>query len=609
MSSIDRKPHRIKPERSMEMPRHLLFFDAETSMTTLPGGDVEHRLKLAWACYWRRGDEDRKDQELWHEFRDHVSFWDFVFGHVPVKGRLWCIARNINFDFTVLDGFRYLEKAGYHVKFFYAKGSVTIISVTKQGSSLVFLDSMNWFVESLEKTGRRIGIPKMHVDFDTCSISELSSYCKNDVRIELENFRIFIRFLLDNNISRLCMTQGSTAMAAYLNHHYKHDIWIHNNREAIDLERAAYFGGRVEAFHIGKLTAGPYYVVDVNSLYPFVMRKYDYPCRYLYKDVAPTIPQMRDLIRTHAVVANVVVQTTIPIFPVKGTRTIFPVGTYSTSLCTPEIDCALRKGFIKHIGNVVVYEKAALFRSYVDTMYALRLRYKQEHNDAYIELCKKLMNTLYGKFGQKAERWVKIADAPDESDRVDILVDHDTGQRSTLRYLMGEVFELCGCGEAFDSFPAIAAHVTAYGRMWLWHLMEIVGKGHYFYCDTDSLMVDSLGYRRLKDEMNETELGKLKLVETTQTLDIRGAKDYKTDMKSAIKGISKAAKEVQDGVFVQDQWPSISGRLRRGDKGVYRVKKVTKHLRRDYQKGTVLSTGSVLPLVLDLDGRIKQRGK
>ncbi|GAF82464.1 unnamed protein product, partial [marine sediment metagenome] len=63
---------------------------------------------------------------------------------------------------------------------------------------------MNWFTESLAKTGERIGIPKMDIDFDTCTDEELSVYCRNDVLIEFENFKVFIAFLEDNMIGRLC---------------------------------------------------------------------------------------------------------------------------------------------------------------------------------------------------------------------------------------------------------------------------------------------------------------------------------------------------------------------------------------------------------------------
>lgn len=564
-------------------------------------GDVEHSLKLGWSCYWRRGEAKRGDSEDWRDFKTCEEFWQFLFACTGKRVKLWCIARNLSFDFTILHGWKYLREAGYTLKFFHSKGATSIIAVTKESSSIVFLDSMNWFVESLDKTGKRIGIPKMKVDFDTVSDSKLSVYCRNDVLIEKENFALFIRFLTDNRISRLCYTQGSTAMAAYLARHYKTTIWIHNNREAIDLERAAYKGGRVEAFHIGKPDGGPFTVVDVNSLYPYVMRQYDYPCKYMAQVHYPTLSQFSDYLRQYAVVAEVVIQTPLSVYPIRTERTMFPTGHFRACLCTPELQYAENHGHIETIVHAVLYNKADLFRSYVDGMYAMRLQFKSDGNEAYVELCKKLMNTLYGKFGQKAEDWEKVAEDPDEPDHYEYLIEADKPGKTTLRWIMGECFECVGKGESFDSFPAIAAHVTAYGRMHLWNLMCKAGKGNYFYCDTDSLIVNSKGLKRLQYEMSETELGKLKVVETTNKLHVYGLKDYETDSKTVTKGIRKNAEKITDDTFAQDKWPSIQGMLRSNSGDSYIVERQVKHLSRTYTKGEVLPDGSVVPMVLTLD--------
>ena len=63
MGTIWRPCHEIKGERSMAMPRNLLFFDTETRMTTLPDGATEHRLRLGWACHWRRSYGRHVDRE------------------------------------------------------------------------------------------------------------------------------------------------------------------------------------------------------------------------------------------------------------------------------------------------------------------------------------------------------------------------------------------------------------------------------------------------------------------------------------------------------------------------------------------------------------------
>jgi hypothetical protein len=601
MGSIWRPCHRIKGERSLAMPRHLLFFDTETRMSTKDDGSTEHRLKLGWACYWQRAYGRHAEQEQWYDFKTCESFWEFVFSHAHDKVKLWCIARNINFDFTVLHGWDYLKANGYKLKFFYCSGVTVIISVYKEGSSIILLDSMNWFVESLEKTGLRIGIPKMKVDFDTVSDSDLSVYCNNDVRIELENFRIYIRFLEENKVARLCYTRGSTAMAAYLYSHYKTDIWIHNNAEAIRLEREAYKGGRVECFRLGEFTTGPYTVVDVNSLYPFVMEKYAYPCKYIRQERYPTLVEFRRYLDEYSVCAKVVVDTPLPVYAVRGKRTFFPIGNYTAALCTPELDFAERQGHIVKVMDCVLYERADLFRSYVDHFYAMRLRFKKEGLDEYVEMCKKFLNSLYGKFGQKAEEWTKIGECPDEPDRYETLIYADKPGAHSIRYLMGQCFELTRYDESYDSFPAIAAHVTAYGRLILWGLMSLAGEGNYFYCDTDSLIVNAKGLHNLKREMSDTVLGKLKVVETMNRMAIYGLKDYETGQKIVTKGIRSNAEKLSEGVYRQDKWPSIQGMLRKGKSDVYTVEKTLKHLTRNYEKGIVHPDGTVTPFVLTLD--------
>ncbi len=599
MSSIDRKPHCLKPEKTLAIPRHLIFFDTETKQEVLDNGSIEQRLKLGWACYYRRAYGRNLEQYEWYYFNSSIGFWRFVFQHARPKRKLWVLARNLVFDFTVAEGWKNLRGSGYKLKFFHDSGCTSIISVTNKSTSIVFLDIMNWFVESLAKTGSRIGMPKLSIDFETCTDEFLSIYCKRDVEIELENFKRFIKFLEVNSISRLCYTRGSTAMAAYLFSHYKKKIWIHNNKEVIDLERESYKGGRCECFYLGELQDETYHIVDVNSLYPFVMRNNDYPVKYInqIKNATPEI--LRDKVRDNGVIANVMVDTDEPVYAVRRERTIFPIGRFWVTLTTPELKYALEHNHILKVGKCVVYEQADIFSSYVDRFYKLRQEFKASGISEYEELCKKMLNSLYGKFGQKADIWEKVGDCPNEPDRVELCFQVGRSGVKHIRYLLGEIFELTGHGECFNSFPAIPAHVAAYGRMYLWYLMKKVGEANYFYCDTDSLIINEVGLCNLKDEIHDLRIGALKVQETMEHLTLRGLKDYTTTLKNVVKGIRRNAIEIRQGVFEQQQWPSFRGLLRRGETGVYTVKTITKTLNREYTKGTVNLDGSVRPLILD----------
>ncbi len=599
MSSLKRKAHILKTEKSLAIPRHLIFFDTETIQEKINDSTIRQRLRLGWSVYYSRGHGRHLETMEWTEFYNDATFWDNLFSHTGSKTKLWVIARNISFDFTVVRGWRYLKEHGYKLKFFYSSGTTTIISVHKKSSAIVFLDSMNWFVESLKKTGERIGLPKLEIDFEKCTKKELSTYCRRDVEIELENFKLFIKFLESNRIARLCYTRGSTAMSCYLLNHYATPIYIHNNEQAINLERESYKGGRTECFYIGELKNENYYTLDVNSLYPFVMSCNLYPTKY--KRILQQVGKqtLAAYLKDKAVVSKVLVNTNEPAYAVKQDRTIFPVGRFWTTLCTPELKYALERNHIETIHTTVIYEQAELFRSYVEKLYALRQEFKSAGVAEYEELCKKMLNSLYGKFGQKGEEWVKIGDCPNEPDRVEQVFYPARNKRGMLRYLLGEIFEMQGFGECFDSFPAIAAHVTAYARMYLYKLMKVCGKGNYFYCDTDSLIVNERGLKCLQSHINPTKLGSLKIESRYNHLTIRGLKDYSLPSKTVIKGVRKNAVKIADGVYEQEQWATLKGVLRSGNANEYTVKTMTKHLTREYTKGTVTVDGKVCPFVLD----------
>lgn len=586
----------------MALPRHLLFVDTETAYSESPDHIVSHKLRLGWVCYWRRSYGRHVDKIEWLYFETAKAFWQFVFSKATDKIKLWVIARNLVFDFTIVDGWRKLRQAGYKLRFFYSFGSTSLISVRKPKSSIMFVDSMNWFRESLAATGQRIGLAKMKIDFDTCSKAELKAYCRNDVKIELENFQEFIRFMEKNQIGKLSYTIASTAMNAYLFSSYKHKIYIHNNKEAIDLERESYKGGRVECFQIGDLRGETFHILDVNSLYPFVMTNNLYPVKYVSIRHDIGVDELADQLQNYAAIAWVRILTTKPVYAVKQDRTIFPIGGFWTVLTTPELKYALAHNDIEYISDVVFYDQADIFSHYVNKLYKLRMQFKSANAVTYEQICKLLLNSLYGKFGQKAERWEKIGSTTGEPDRIELL--HRPGENRwyKLRYLLDEVWESKDFEEAYNSFPAIASHVTAYGRLYLWKFMKVCGWGNYVYCDTDSLIVNNAGLSNLETFLDETKLGSLKIEDVTENLVINGLKDYQTDKKTVIKGISKHGIKLSDNQYIQESWPSFTGMLNKTQTDIYTVNQVEKTLSREYTKGNVTDGGIVLPFVLDDTG-------
>ncbi|GAI91252.1 unnamed protein product, partial [marine sediment metagenome] len=75
------------------------------------------------------------------------------------------------------------------------------------------------------------------------------------------------------------------------------------------MERESYKGGRVECFFLGSLENDSYYMLDVNSLYPFVMRSNPFPVKYIRISHNYTVGGLHRIVRTKAVVAKVLIET------------------------------------------------------------------------------------------------------------------------------------------------------------------------------------------------------------------------------------------------------------------------------------------------------------
>jgi hypothetical protein len=113
-------------------------------------------------------------------------------------------------------------------------------------------------------------------------------------------------------------------------------------------------------------------------------------------------------------------------------------------------------------------------------------------------IAKLLMNSLYGKFGQRQISESMIKDPFPDLDKYNVkeIIDFDTGWCKVEEEGKGKMY-----------LPQIAVHVTAMAQLRLYKtLEELIDKDYkVFYCDTDSITTD---YRNLP---TSTELGDWKL--------------------------------------------------------------------------------------------------
>ncbi len=590
-----RRSHLLRANHGERLPVLVICVDTETDAVPIADDAVEAKLRFGWTVVTRRHRGMRWTPERWTRFETPGEFWDAVEKVIHAETRAYLFAHNLGFDFRVLDGFRQLTQRGWELKGAVIDDPPTILRWHQPGRGLICLDTMNYYRTSLKEIGKTFGLDKLEMPKGWGDRERDDAYCRRDTQIVLRAVQGIIRRTRDLDLGNFASTFPALAFTSFRHRHLSTPILIDDNPGALALARSGYEGGRTEAFLLGRI-AGPVDVFDVNSMYPWVMHETPMPTvlRGFYRSM--TIPELAVETTDAFAVASVTLYTETADFPVViDGRLLFPVGTFRTVLCGAELTEALHRGAVVKLGDCALYDHAVIFRSYIDEWWTRRLAAKAAGDTAEDDFCKRMMNGLYGKFGQTGRVFETIGPTDRLEARSWTEIDMETGDVFRMRSLGGLLQRQSGEAESRDSHPAIAAAVTSAARMALLGFMNDAGRESVLYVDTDSIF-------RRRGELPPAfaahvngELGGLKHERTISSLTIYGLKDYDADGVRKTKGVRKTACPSGPGSYWQDTFMGLKGSVQSGELDRQIISLTEKHLTELYTKGQVMPDGRILP--------------
>lgn len=537
--------HLLKPNHGNSYPTRFIFFDTETKQVWR-GKELEHEFWFGYMIY------HDIDKSIRHEtaFETQDQFWDFIDLWTQKRKRLVLVAHNAFFDFMSVGGFKRAKDHGWILRTtpIFEKGLFIATFTRGEGKKreyIEFLNLGNWFKMKLSSMGEVLGFEKLEMPSYDDSFDKWIEYCKRDAEIVERMVLKYIEFLQKHDLGKFSKTIASQAFHAYRHRFMKNNIFVHAHEEAIKLERECYHGGRSEAFYIGKIN-NKVYVMDVHSMYPSVMIDELYPIKFIkYKNKGNLYALRSYMRRGYLVIAEVLVETDKPVVPKKAERLIAPIGRFRTVLTTPEINYLLETGGkILDVYRFSVYEGAKIFSEYVKYFYHLKETATNKVDYLFVKL---FLNSLYGKFGQRSPKWQKAGTNDDyEKFGVERYYDPSGDKWINMRTYAGIVEVSGDYGESYNSFVAIAAHVTGYSWVKLTRAIAAGGFDNVYYCDTDSIFTNEETYKKFLDiGLVGEELGKFGLEKVADTAEINGVKDYVLHMgdqkQRKLKGVSKAS--------------------------------------------------------------------
>lgn len=299
------------------------------------------------------------------------------------------------------------------------------------------------------------------------------------------------------------MTIGSDALSFYKKISPRFDKYFPVLEDYEDeFIRESYKGGftYLNDPYVGK-EAGKGLVLDVNSLYPSVMRNekmpYDIPIHFYGKYVEDGL---YPLYVQKFVCSFELKKDMIPTLQIKN-NLYFTANEYLKSsngeivtLCLTSVDLEL---FYKHY-NVYNIEYLdgykfkcvnGLFTDYIDYWSASKIEAKKEHNFAMYRISKLMLNSLYGKFGLN----------PNVRSKMPYLKEDDT---------LG--YKILPVEKRKPVYIPVATFITSYARRKTIttsqkikdYTMKKYGKDLYIYSDTDSIHIELESAEELKPYVN-----------------------------------------------------------------------------------------------------------
>jgi len=361
-------------------------------------------------------------------------------------------------------------------------GSSLVVLKVRVGNkfSLQFCDSLQLLRSSLDKLAVTF-LGEGKVESDGMLPHELKRidegkyyrYLRRDCEALCSVLEKSLHTLRENvaDIDSFGPTIGSTAMKVF-RHMVDQPITIPFDDEFRDFLRKGYHGGRVECFKRGYFSDVKVY--DINSLYPSVMLSQRVPLSDRTYQVGT---YQRDQLGVYECTYHQQRRDIPPVLVDGGN------GCYAGSgvFFSPELDLLHEvdpDAVIDVKRGHLWLDTGFLFAEYVEKLYHLRMT---DREGPLGLLCKFLLNSLYGKFGQHPirEQLVIINEFDDLWNLID--------DGATVTEIYDDVYSLEKESRADFEHVGIAGTITSGARAALYRGILAAGSDRVVYCDTDSV--------------------------------------------------------------------------------------------------------------------------
>jgi hypothetical protein len=556
-------PHYIKENKAARVPHRVVIIDSEARTERRISDEVQQwRCGAAMFVHWTsRGNIHREVRE----YLRPQDLWADVAEFTRKRERTVLYAHNLPYDMRITQALTWLPRCGFTLTTIRIASQGAWSKWTRDDASLALCDSASLFPVTIHTLGRFLAMPKLGVKDDNDDAAWMAR-CVRDVEILGETIVQYFEWLRTGIAGNWQVTGAGQSWAHWRHNHYTHPVLIHADDEATAAERRAMWAGRAENWRWGKDLTAPVYEWDWQNAYPRLTKDHPVPVKLTGTARSASAKDLRAMMKRWIVLADVEVRTEKPIVPARhNKRILWPVGQFETTLWSPELELLLDNGADVKVKRMWLYKGEPALKSWADWVLA-ELNERSEGRPRWQGvLLKHWSRALIGRFATQYQDWELLGYDPVERVTTGRLYDVQTGESGQFMQVGHEVHLMTGITESDDACPQITSYVMSLGRAQLWRATQVAGEENTLYMDTDSVVVNAVGDRRLADATRRGVFPGLRMKGRHSGYEIYGPRAALIGGETKLSGIPRAAARTGERVWVGEVWTQFERALATGE--------------------------------------------
>jgi len=555
--------HWITANEGASVPNRYIVLDTEARSNRTATGETQN-----WRCgvanyvhFTAKGNVIQRTEV----YTDVHNLWKDVSNHTRARARTVLYAHNLPYDMRISQALLHLPQCGWTLENIRLDSRGTWSRWTQAKATLLLCDSASIFPCTLGTLGMLLGMRKLDLP-DTDDDQGWLDRCHRSVGILSVALIQYLTWLKTGAAGNWQMTGSSQSWAHWRHNYYTEKVLVHHDTEATAAERRALHTGRAEAWKWGRDPNAPVYEYDWQNAYPRVARDISVPTQYLGTTTRVSARSLPRLWNRHAILADVTVRTEQPIVPVRTEQGIlWPVGEFDTTLWDPELRLLIDAGADVRVHRAWMYAKGPALQKWAEwTLNGIHSTQVRDLRWLPVVL-KHWSRSLIGRFAMRYQSWEHVATLPGDGIAIGTYVDKDTGETTDTMQLGRDLYLLGEFQEAPNACPQITGYIMSESRAKLWRVIQHVGTENVYYMDTDSLIVNARGSRRIDDLGGQGDTEGLRLKGRHRGYEIYGPRAAVFGEDTHFSGLPRGAERTSDNTFLGEVWTGLEQSIRKGE--------------------------------------------